>query len=64
MMPMRRKLIAGVMINIDEIEKLQKDIDIPLTMFDFEETLKNIQKSVSKESLKEYEVWMSQFGAV
>lgn len=64
MMPMRRKLLAGVMINMDEIEKLQKDIDVPLTMTDFEEALKNIQKSVSKESLKEYDSWMKEFGAI
>jgi hypothetical protein len=33
-------------------------------MADFEEAIKNIQKSVSKESLKQYDLWMKEFGAL
>ena len=43
---------------------MANEIDIPLTMTDFEHAIKNIQKSVSKESLKEYEAWMKEFGAL
>ena len=65
MMPMRRRLLAGMSsFSAAEIENLQKDIDIPLTMSDFEEALRNIQKSVSAQSLKQYEVWMKEYGAV
>jgi SpoVK/Ycf46/Vps4 family AAA+-type ATPase len=31
---------------------MAEEIDVPLTMKDFEDALKNIQKSVSAESLK------------
>lgn len=63
MMPMRRKLLEG-RVNLEEIAKLQDEIDVPLTMEDFEAALKNIQKSVSSVSLKEYTDWMAEFGAV
>jgi SpoVK/Ycf46/Vps4 family AAA+-type ATPase len=33
-------------------------------MNDFLEAIKNIQKSVSKDQLKEYEEWMKTFGSV
>ena len=42
---------------------MQNEFDVPLTMKDFEDAVKNIQKSVSNESLKQYEVWMREFGA-
>ena len=47
MMPMRKKL-SNISYNIlNEINNLQKDIDVPLTMPDFLEAIKNISKSVS-----------------
>jgi SpoVK/Ycf46/Vps4 family AAA+-type ATPase len=33
-------------------------------MEDFEEALKNISKSVSKENLEDYAKWMAEFGAI
>jgi SpoVK/Ycf46/Vps4 family AAA+-type ATPase len=33
-------------------------------MEDFMEAIKNIQKSVSKDQLKEYDEWMKMFGSV
>lgn len=42
----------------------QEEIDIPITMSDFLEALKNIQKSVSQDHLKEYQRWMDEFGCV
>ncbi len=32
---------------MNDISSLEKEMDIPLTMDDFEEAIKNIQKSVS-----------------
>jgi katanin p60 ATPase-containing subunit A1 len=39
-------------------------VEVPLTMQDFQEAIKNIQRSVAAESLKKYEEWMKEFGAV
>ncbi len=47
MMPMRRKILEGN-LNFDEISKINhEDLDVPISMSDFLEALKNIQKSVS-----------------
>ena len=32
MMPLRRKLLSGININMSEIEALRKDVEVPLTM--------------------------------
>ena len=64
MMPLRRKLLSGININMSEIEALRKDVEVPLTMEDFIASLKNTQKSVGKESLDDYAKWMAEFGSV
>ena len=46
MMPMRKKLASGS-FNIANLEKIQNEIDVPLTMQDFLDAIKNISKSVS-----------------
>ncbi len=47
MMPMRKKILEGK-LSFDQIKSLkQEEIDIPITMQDFLEALKNISKSVS-----------------
>lgn len=46
MMPMRRKLLSST-FDISKISENIDDIDVPLTMDDFTEAIKNIQKSVS-----------------
>ena len=46
MMPMRRKMLCSK-FDIMNIQGMQDAIDIPLTMVDFEEAIKNISKSVS-----------------
>ena len=48
MMPMRKKLHSGG-FNIMDIQNMQDEIDIPLTMQDFKDALKNISKSVSQD---------------
>jgi katanin p60 ATPase-containing subunit A1 len=62
-MPMRRKILSGN-VNIIEIPNMQEEIDVPLTMEDFEEAIKNISPSVSNTYLKEYEEWMKEFGSI
>jgi katanin p60 ATPase-containing subunit A1 len=61
MMPMRRKLTHGK-INFEELAKIEKELDVPITMSDFKEALKNISKSVSKDNLTDYAKWMEEFG--
>ncbi len=45
MMPLRRKLSQG--IDILQIKGMQNEVDIPLTMIDFQDAIKNVSKSVS-----------------
>jgi katanin p60 ATPase-containing subunit A1 len=63
MMPMRRKLASG-QFNIMEISNMQSEIDVPLSMQDFLDAIKNISKSVSKDQLKDFSEWMKMFGSV
>ena len=63
MMPMRRKLLSS-QFDINNIHAMQEEIDVPLTMSDFKEAIKNVQKSVSQEQLTSFQEWMKQFGSV
>jgi katanin p60 ATPase-containing subunit A1 len=63
MMPMRRKLLSSK-FDINNLHNMQEEIDVPLTMEDFLEALKNISKSVSQDQLTAYSEWMKQFGSV
>ena len=63
MMPMRKKLASG-QFDINNIQNLQAEIDIPLSMQDFKDALKNISKSVSQDQLTAYAEWMKMFGSV
>jgi len=63
MMPMRKKLASGS-FNMLNIQSMECEIDVPLKMQDFLDAIKNIQKSVSKDQLKEYADWMKMFGSV
>ena len=63
MMPLRRRLKASG-IDFDKIDELRKQIDVPVSAEDFNQALKNISKSVSKQSLDFYAEWMEQFGSV
>ncbi|XP_071438871.1 katanin p60 ATPase-containing subunit A-like 1 [Hetaerina americana] len=61
MMSMRRK-IAG--LRPDQIKQLPKEeLDLPVTMRDFEEAISKCNKSVSKEDLDKYHTWMQEFGS-
>lgn len=62
MMAMRRR-IQG--LSPEEIRALSRDeLQMPVTMADFEIALKKISKSVSASDLKKYEDWMNEFGSV
>ena len=62
MMSMRR-CIQG--LTPEQIKNLPKEqLEQPTTMDDFEQTLKRVSKSVSKEDLEKYEKWMTEFGSV
>ena len=63
MMPLRRRLKSSG-IDVDRIEELKKEIDVPVSMQDFKQALKNTQKSVSQANLEFYANWMKQFGSV
>ena len=65
MMPMRKRLLSGNFgFNLEEIQKLEREVEVPLSMQDFLVAFKNIQKSVAADSLKMYQEWMKEFGAV
>ena len=61
LMPFRKLLLEHT--NIEDIASKQSQIDIPLTMENFLQALKNISKSVSTEFLARYQKWMKEFGA-
>jgi len=60
-MPFRKLLLEHT--NIEDIASRQSQIDIPISMEDFTQALKNISKSVSTEFLHKYGKWMKDFGA-
>ncbi|KAJ8956693.1 hypothetical protein NQ318_014048 [Aromia moschata] len=61
MMSMRRKICG---LRPDQIKQLPKEeLDLPVTMRDFEEALVKNNKSVSKEDLDKYDKWMNEFGS-
>ena len=62
MMPLRRRLKASG-IDVNEIETLRKEVDVPVSNKDFMEALKNIKKSVSNKHLEFYSEWMKKYGA-
>jgi len=64
MMPLRKKLLMGGGISADRIKEIKQEAESPLAMEDFLSSLKNIQKSVGKETLDDYAKWMSEFGSV
>ena len=66
MMPMRRNLMklrnkGG--INADLVNKMKEEVDVPISMNDFKEALKNTSKSVSDTDLENYKKWMDTFGS-
>ena len=63
LMPLRKKIAQGN-VDILRIREVQNEINIPLTMDDFLEAIRNVSKSVSQAQLDEYQQWMAEFGSV
>lgn len=62
MMSMRRR-ISG--LSSEEIKNLPKEeLELPVTMEDFDDAIKRVNKSVSIEDLRKYEKWMQEFGSL
>lgn len=62
MMAMRRR-ISG--LSSEEIKNLPRDeLELPVTMDDFIDATKRINKSVSSADLRRYEKWMQEFGSL
>lgn len=60
-MVMRRR-IQG--LTPEEIRNIPKEeLDIPITMDDFQGALKKVSKTVSEADLKKYQEWMQEFGS-
>ena len=58
-----RKACAGK--SVDEIRNIQKSqLQIPVCLADFLESISKISPSVSKEDLKHYEKWKAEFGSL
>jgi hypothetical protein len=54
-MPMRRKLKQqGGFRKIEDVQKFEQEVNIPLIMDDFKEALHNVKPSVGKEDLVRY----------
>lgn len=61
MMAMRRRIHG---LTPEEIRNLNKEeLELPVSRDDFEEAIRKINKSVSREDLEKYERWMSEFGS-
>lgn len=57
-MPMRRKLKQqGGFRKIEDIQKFEQEVNIPLIMDDFREALHNVKPSVGKDDLSRYTEW-------
>eukprot|EP00826_Nyctotherus_ovalis_P037412 TRINITY_DN3408_c0_g1_i10.p3 TRINITY_DN3408_c0_g1~~TRINITY_DN3408_c0_g1_i10.p3 ORF type:complete len:197 (-),score=69.97 TRINITY_DN3408_c0_g1_i10:82-672(-) len=61
LMPFRKLLMKEK--ELEEIVRMEGQVDVPLTMEDFAEAVRNISKSVSGEFLVKYEKWMKEYGS-
>lgn len=45
------------------VNQMKEDVEVPISMNDFKEALKNTSKSVSDTDLENYKKWMDTFGS-
>jgi katanin p60 ATPase-containing subunit A1 len=58
---MRRKVYD---LQFEQIRQLVKEeVDLPITVQDFEQALAKCNKSVSKETVEKFEQWMHKYGS-
>jgi len=65
MMPIRKKLLegGGILNQLNDIEKLKSEMDVPITQKDCTNAIRNVHKSVSNADLDNYSKWMAEFGS-
>lgn len=61
MMAMRRQLCNRLPSEIRSIRK--EDVDLPITLVDFEEALARTKKTVSEGDVSKFEKWMEEYGS-
>ncbi|GLV46302.1 katanin p60-like 1 [Carabus blaptoides fortunei] len=61
MMAMRRKISGRSPAEIKHIKK--EDVDLPVTIKDFDEALNKCRKSVSSNDIARYQAWMGEYGS-
>lgn len=61
MMSMRRKICGRSPAEIKRIRR--EDVDLPVTLLDFDEALGRCRKSVSAADIDRYLAWMEQYGS-
>lgn len=64
---MRRKLkkeggLGKKLGDLKWMQDFENEVNVPLIMEDFNEALRNVKPSVGKGDLKNYELWMEEFG--
>lgn len=61
MMAMRRKITGKTSEQIKRIRK--EEIDLPVTLIDFQDAMTKCKKTVSANDVARYESWMEDFGS-
>mmetsp|Transcript_955 Transcript_955/g.2314 ORF Transcript_955/g.2314 Transcript_955/m.2314 type:complete len:522 (-) Transcript_955:4268-5833(-) len=66
MMPLRRKLIdlRKHGLSAEVVNQIKGEVDVPITMDDLMQAVKNCNKSVGAENLEHYSTWMNEYGNV
>ncbi|XP_075145520.1 katanin p60 ATPase-containing subunit A-like 1 isoform X2 [Haematobia irritans] len=61
MMPMRRQIFGRTPEEIRQIRR--EDVDLPITLQDFQDAMQRTKKSVSIDDVKRFEKWMEEYGS-
>jgi len=61
MMGMRRKIVGQTPDQIKNIKRA--DIDLPVTVQDFNEAIERCRKTVTGQDIEKYQTWIDEFGS-
>ena len=61
MMPMRRQIFGRSPEEIRQIRR--EEIDLPITLQDFQDAMQRTKKSVSADDVLRFEKWMEEYGS-
>ncbi|KAL9887678.1 katanin p60 ATPase-containing subunit A1-like isoform 2-T2 [Glossina fuscipes fuscipes] len=61
MMPMRRQIFGRTPEQIKQIRR--EDVDLPITLQDFQDAMQRTKKSVSADDVSRFEKWMEEYGS-